>query len=467
MATGDGPNPREEKARTFFQYGNDAALKSNFDYAIDMYKQACKLAPDNLPYRQALRGITRRKFNNEPAKVGRLVGARMQPIRMSARSSKNKGKFGEALATCEDGFTHNPWDPDTARIASEAAEGLGLNVLAEWLLESVHAQGENDADFLRHEARVHELCESWGKAIACWERVKKVAPNDQEANRKANEVSAKATIKKSGLGEALDDRSKRDPAAEAREMEMEELKRKAQSPEQRAMKEIEANPQAVGPYLSLADTYRLEGRLDEAEQILAKGIKANPDDNYLRGVYAEVQIQRMKRVVEKLNQRLKKEPGDVEAKVKREQLTVTLSAYEVKEYRRKIALRPDDMNLRLLLGQTLAKAGKHDEAISEYQAARKSPPHQVQANQLAGQSFEANGAVKLAERHYQEALRAADPTDHATVNHLHYRLGRIAEDQGNRGEAEEHYNEVAANDYGYLDVAQRLRDLNKPPAEED
>ncbi len=230
MATGDGPNPREEKAKTFFQYGNDAALKSNFDYAIDMYKQACKLAPDSLPYRQALRGITRRKFSNDPAKVGRLVGARMQPIRMSARSSKNKGKFGEALATCEDGFTHNPWDPETARIASEAAEGLGLNALAEWFLESVHAQGENDADFLRHEARVHELCESWGKAIACWERVKKVAPNDQEANRKANEVSAKATIKKSGLGEALDDRSKRDPAAEAREMEMEEMKRMALTP---------------------------------------------------------------------------------------------------------------------------------------------------------------------------------------------------------------------------------------------
>ena len=175
----------------------------------------------------------------------------------------------------------------------------------------------------------------------------------------------------------------------------------------------------------------------------------------------------MKREIDQLTRRLQKTPADVEAKVKLEQLTATLSAYEVKEYRRKIGLRPDDMNLRLLLGQVLAKAGKHDEAITEYQAARKSPPHQVQANQFAGQSFEANGALKLAERHYQDALRAADATDHATVNPLHYRLGRIAEDQGNKGEAEEHYNEVAANDYGYLDVAQRLRDLNKPPAEED
>ena len=44
-----------QKAETFFQYGNDAALKGNLDYAIDMYRQACKLVPDNLSYRQASR----------------------------------------------------------------------------------------------------------------------------------------------------------------------------------------------------------------------------------------------------------------------------------------------------------------------------------------------------------------------------------------------------------------------------
>ena len=48
----------------------------------------------------------------------------------------------------------------------------------------------------------------------------------------------------------------------------------------------------------------------------------------------------------------------------------------------------------------------------------------------------------------------------ANLNALHYRLGRVAEAQGNTEAAEEHYNEVAANDYTYLDVAQRLRNLN-------
>jgi len=47
-----------------------------------------------------------------------------------------------------------------------------------------------------------------------------------------------------------------------------------------------------------------------------------------------------------------------------------------------------------------------------------------------------------------------------TINALHYRLGRVFEAQGDTQMAEEHYNEVAANDYGYLDVAQRLRNLH-------
>ena len=68
-------SPELQKAKTFFQYGNEATTKSNFDYAIDMYRQACKLVPDNMMFRQALRGVERRKFNNDHSKVGMMAGA--------------------------------------------------------------------------------------------------------------------------------------------------------------------------------------------------------------------------------------------------------------------------------------------------------------------------------------------------------------------------------------------------------
>ncbi len=76
-----------------------------------------------------------------------------------------------------------------------------------------------------------------------------------------------------------------------------------------------------------------------------------------------------------------------------------------------------------------------------------------------GLSFEANNSPKLAERNYKEAIKLLDPEDKEHFNALHYRLGRVAETLGNTEAAEEHYNEVAANDYSYLDVAQRLKRL--------
>ena len=111
----ESDSPELQKAKTFFQYGNDAAQKGNLDYAINMYREACKLVPDNMVYRQSLRGAQRKKFNNDPAKVGRLVGMTNQPILIKAKSARSKGKYPEALDVCEGAFLNNPWDVSAAR----------------------------------------------------------------------------------------------------------------------------------------------------------------------------------------------------------------------------------------------------------------------------------------------------------------------------------------------------------------
>ena len=457
---------RHVKAQTLFQYGNEAALKANLDYAIQMYKDACKLAPENLLYRQALRGVERRKFGNDPAKVSGMIGAKLQGVRHSIRAAKSRGNWGQVIELCEEAFLQSPWDVSGARAGAEAAEALGMKELARWYMESVYGQGESDVEYLRHAAQVYELNEDWAKAISCFERILKVSPFDETAKRRANDLSAKATISRSGLKDALSRKIEGGSGPESLPYEAEELRRQMVTPEQRYLQEIEADPSRIGPYLGLSEHFRMEARLDEAEQILSKGIKANPDDNILKTAHADVQVARLKRAVESWGRKAKKNPNDAEAKSKFEQLSGTLYAYESKELRRRIERNPEDMALRLQLGQVFASAGKHDEAITEFQQARNSPALKVQALFQAGLSFEANGVLKLAERAYNDAMRSVDAGDAALMNRLHYRLGRIAETQGNREVAEEHYNEVAANDYSYLDVAQRLRDLNKKTVEE-
>ncbi len=136
-----------------------------------------------------------------------------------------------------------------------------------------------------------------------------------------------------------------------------------------------------------------------------------------------------------------------------------LMNYELKEHTRLATLHPEDPILQLQLGKTLTRAGKPQEAIAALQVARNHPTQRVDALLHLGQCFEAMGNLKLAERNFQDALKAADQTELNLVNALHYRLGRVAEALGNTQAAEEHYNEVAANDYAYLDVADRLKNL--------
>lgn len=452
MSSASDPN----KAKMFFQYGNEAALKQNHDYAIDMYRQACKFDAENILYRQALRSAQRRKFNNDPSKVGRLVIAKNQPIRLRARAAKSKGNFLQILEICEEAFLNNPWDVSSSRDAAEAAEQLGFLALAQWYVESVQAQADT-ADFFEYAAGIHKLNNSFPKAIQCWERVKKLNPNSQIANREINALSAAATIHRSGIGDAIDQRET--VAQSAAASELEELKAPKQTPEERYAQEIQEDPSKVYSYLQLAEHYKMRNQLEEAEKILAKGLKANPDNTDLTFARAEVQFARLRGAIDACNRRLKERPDDEKAKAKLDEFTKVLVDYEIKEFRRRSKLEPEDLNIQFQLGLRLAKAGNHDEAIAAFQQARNSDTLKVQALHNAGLSFEAKGNLKLAERMLEEAMKAADPKDTATTNALHYRLGRVAEAQGNTQIAEEHYNEVAANDYSYLDVAQRLRNL--------
>ncbi len=449
-----------QNASTFFQYGNDAAIKSNYDYAIEMYKRACKLVPDNLVYRQALRGIERRKFNNDPSKVGMLVGAKVQPIRLKAKAAKSRGRYNDVIDILEDAFKVNPWDVSAAWESAEAAEQLGLINLAQWLVESVQAVSK-DVNFHKYAAHIHETNESWAKAIQCWETVKKLNPNDQEANRKINGLSASSTIKRGNLEDALDRKapSAAPDSGESVEAQAERLKREQLSPEQRLVKDILADPHAVHAYLDLADFYRQRNDLEKAEKVLAKGLKANPDDAGLTSIYEDTQIGRLRGAIEKQTQKTRVNPDDTGAKIKLDQLVEALAKYEVEAYRRRVNLHPEDHGLHLQYGIILARLGRHDDAIGEFQQARSSPAHKTAALYHSGLSFEANGSHKLADRNYREAIKNLEPDDKENFLKLHYRLGRVAEVLGNREAAEEHYNEVAAIDYTYEDVAKRLRDL--------
>jgi tetratricopeptide (TPR) repeat protein len=460
MSSGSDNNAQQQKAKIFYDTANDAAMKGNVEYAIQMYQEACKLHPDNLTYRQMLRGVVRtKKFGGDPKKVGMMSGAKNQSIRMKARSAKGKGNYPEALLLCEQAFVNNPWDVSTSREAAEVAEAAGWLPMAEWFVESVLPVA-NDVDFFKFAAHVYELNEAWAKAISCWERVKKINPYDEEASRQINALSAKATIKKSGLSDAINKQPEGAAGPEKHQPDLEELKQEKVAPEVRLRREVQEHPDRITSWLALVDIYRSRSQLEDAQKVLAEGLKANPRDPNLTEVLAEVQLARLDRAIKQLTQQSHERPRDAAIKDKLNQFVEKRNEVEMAEAQRKAQLQPADFQVQFNLGMVLQKNGKNKEAIAAFQAASAGPTLRVKANYQTGLCFEADGMLKLAERKYQDALKSLEEGDTEMFKALHYQLGRVNEALGNGSVAVEHFNEVAAVDFSFKDVAERLRNLS-------
>ena len=452
-------NAQHQKAKIFYDTANEAAMKGNFDYAIQMYQEACKLHADNLTYRQMLRGIERKKFGGDPKKVGMMAGPKNQSIRMKVRSAKGKGNYSEALVICEQAFVNNPWDIGASRDAAEAAEGAGYLELAAWYVESVLPMA-NDADFFRFAGHIYELNEAWPKAINCWERVKKINEYDEDASRQINALSAKATIKRSGLSEAISKQPDGGSGPEKHMPDLEELKQEKLPPEVRLKREIQEHPDRITSWLALADIFRSRSQLEEAQKLLSKGLEVNPKDPNLTEVLAEIQMARLDRAITQYTKQSHERPHDAEIKKKLSQLVEKRNEFELAEAQRKAQLHPQDFQIQFNLGMILQKLGRNKEAIGAFQLANSSPSLRVKALYQTGLCFEADGLLKLAERKYQDALKVLEEGDVENMKAIHYQLGRVAEAQGSGSVAEEHYNEVAAIDFSYRDVAERLRNLS-------
>ncbi len=448
----------QQRAEALFQRGNDALVSGNLDYAAEMYRQAIDLFPGTLVYRQALRSAQRRGFQNDPSKVGRLVGARLQPLRIRIRTAKTRKHWSEALALCEEVFALNPWDVAAAIDASEVSGRLEYSEIALWVLESVAGQAGEDVAFFRALARAHELNKNWSKAIFCWEQVRKLKPDDDEANNKVRSLAASETIDRAGLQQGMARRFSAEAAAHNEAAE-DSPADPEQTPEQRFRSRIEADPQDIGAYLGWAEHQQRAGQLDQAEKILTAALKVAPRDTRLIRNHGQIQTERIQRAVRHWTGKLEQEPDDPEARAKLEQARQLLREHQVRELRREIKADPDNAQLHFQLGQLHQQAGAYQEAIPEYQQARHDPELKVDALVQAGTCFEQTRNPKLAERCYADALKACPPDDETHRNELNYRLGCLAEARGDLNQAEEFFNEVAANNFAYRDVAQRIQRL--------
>lgn len=103
---------------------------------------------------------------------------------------------------------------------------------------------------------------------------------------------------------------------------------------------------------------------------------------------------------------------------------------------------------------------RYDDAIKLFQQCVVDTRLETDSLVLLGECFLKENKLPLAKRQFEKALPNLNPQEKKEqFKTAHYALGRIAEKNGDRDSAENHYNEILGVDYGYMDVAKRLDNL--------
>jgi tetratricopeptide (TPR) repeat protein len=128
----------------------------------------------------------------------------------------------------------------------------------------------------------------------------------------------------------------------------------------------------------------------------------------------------------------------------------------------------DDPDLHYSLGVAYHEMELLDEAISEFQKVVKAagkgrfpPRHLETCSRLAG-CFTGKGMPLIAAKWYQRALESPNLDEDARLA-LQYHLGLAFQEAGRAETALEHFLEVYSQNIDYLDVAERVRQLQQKP----
>src|SRR5262245_28072097 len=95
------------------------AATGNFDYAIKLLSNCCKLDPANLPFRKALRQAQKAKHKNN-LRGGRLAALTTAPLKARLKAAKASGHYLRVLELGEEVLAANPWDLGTQLAMGEA-----------------------------------------------------------------------------------------------------------------------------------------------------------------------------------------------------------------------------------------------------------------------------------------------------------------------------------------------------------
>lgn len=468
----DGYSPDELKKRKYasdcYKRAGEAMNKQNWGYAVEMFLMCSKLVPDNLMYRQALRGCEKKKYNDNKSGAS-MAFLKISSARSKVKKARSAKNWAEMDLAAEEGLAINPWDTQFNVDLGDAARERGFLEIATFAYEqatSADGDPKNKQNWINL-AEILAMRKNFNAAIIALEKAHALDPLDGTIRSKIHAYGANSTIHRGGYEDAKTSHEVKqekpkqgyEESVRGNVKQPNEVLTPGESEEADLQRLIRREPQNVAYYLKLADLYKREGKLEESAKTFKLALDVSGDQN-IREQMEDVELDMVRRNLNFAKESAGQEPGDPARREIVIELAKELLSQEIEVYSRRVERYPNDLKLKNELATRFMQAKKFDQAIPLLQAASKDTRQESHVLTSLGECFLAKKQNNLAKRQFEKALEKLNAEDHPIpFKKCHYYLGRLAQEAGDVPLAEKHYTEILAIDYSYKDVGERLNEI--------
>ncbi len=459
------PN-KKQIAADCFKKGTEAMNKENWDYAIAMVGKGVALVPENLLYRQTLRGCESRKYGNNGSGA-RMAGMKLMRFRTQIKKAKLKQDWRAIDRAAEEGLKTNPWDPQLNADMAQACHELGFDEVAIFGYQKAVEGDTDNIDYNRRLALLLEERGSYADAIKHWQRIQKLNPLDGEARSKITHLDAKEVMDHGGYDEAESTRDVKEEIQSAYDLDRpvkkvlpDAVDGPGISVEADLQRAIRKEPANKDNYLKLADYYKRQKELDEAAEMLRQALEVSGGDPNVREQLEDVELLQLKHKLDAARQAAAKNPDKEKLKKKAVDLRREFAQREIEVFSSRVERYPKDSSLKYELARRYMLFKKWSQAIPLLQQSIADQRLKCEVGVSLGECFMADKKKNLAQRQFERAVEGIDPYEKSDLfKKAHYYLAMLCQESGRRDQAEHHYHEILGVDYEYRDVLKRLEKL--------
>ncbi|MCG3149238.1 MAG: hypothetical protein PCFJNLEI_02698 [Verrucomicrobiae bacterium] len=449
----------DRRAREFYNKALAALERNNIEYAIEMFLQCLAVAPNFTQGRKFLRAAQMKRSESLGAMKRMFASAKVAPTVTKAKLAIAKNPL-EAMQIIEQALSDDPKNGQALLTLAEAAEAAQHYETAAQTLDTYVKLNPRDTKALHWLGRMFGSTGRHDLAREIYERLLQANSNDFEAQKGLKDATAHGAMQGGGWEEA---KSYRDVMADKEEaVELEQKSRMVRAEDHvdnliRELKErAKQDPDNPVHQRELGKLYAQKNDLDTALQYLEKLFASESGND--PGLEKEINDIKAKKIQTKINElkaALVATPGNAALEAELAAHDTELSKLQLRDAEHLVEKYPNDLMYRFDLGVLYMKTGNINGAIEQFQKAQGQPQRRVASLNYLGQCFEQMDLLDMATDQYAKAQEELPMMD-GLKKEITYNLGNCYEKMGDLDKAIAEFKKVAAVDFGFKDVRQRI-----------